>query len=111
MSTTGSASNQLNFPTTLNFDSYGNLFVVDQNNARIQKFVQLNITNEHSYNQPMFCSNASWDPNAITFSYNVSIPSTGMFIDTNNTIYIADGINGRIQIWLTGSTNPTKILS
>ncbi|CAF1362531.1 unnamed protein product [Adineta ricciae] len=111
-STTGSASNQLNFPTTLNFDSYGNLFVVDQNNARIQKFIQLNITSELSYNQPMFCSNASWDPNAITFSYNVSIPSTGMFIDTNNTIYIADGINGgRVQIWLTGSTNPTKILS
>jgi len=35
----GSVSNQLNYPQSLAFDSLGNLFVVDQNNNRIQKFL------------------------------------------------------------------------
>jgi hypothetical protein len=34
----GSASNQLAGPITLSFDSYGNMFVTDRNNHRIQKF-------------------------------------------------------------------------
>ncbi len=34
----GSAPDQLNGPTTLSFDSYGNIFVVDNLNGRIQKF-------------------------------------------------------------------------
>jgi tripartite motif-containing protein 71 len=35
----GPASNQLNNPETLSFDSYGNIFVTDKYNNRIQKFV------------------------------------------------------------------------
>ncbi|CAF1341570.1 unnamed protein product [Adineta ricciae] len=35
----GSASNQLNGPRTLGFDSYGNIFVSDRSNQRIQKFI------------------------------------------------------------------------
>ena len=35
----GSASDQLAYPMSLSFDSYGNLFVVDKDNHRIQKFV------------------------------------------------------------------------
>jgi DNA-binding beta-propeller fold protein YncE len=37
----GLASNQLNNPFTLRFDSYGNIFVTDSLNNRIQKFVLL----------------------------------------------------------------------
>ena len=36
---TGAASDQLNRPYGMSFDSYGNLFVVDINNNRIQKFL------------------------------------------------------------------------
>jgi hypothetical protein len=35
----GSASNQLSHPETLSFDSYGNIFVTDYNNHRVQKFL------------------------------------------------------------------------
>jgi DNA-binding beta-propeller fold protein YncE len=35
----GSASNQLNHPHSLSFDSYGNIFVLDSHNNRIQKFL------------------------------------------------------------------------
>lgn len=35
----GSQSDQLQFPSTLAFDTHGNLFVIDFYNARIQKFI------------------------------------------------------------------------
>jgi hypothetical protein len=35
----GSASNQLTYPLTLSFDGYGNMFVSDHINDRIQKFI------------------------------------------------------------------------
>jgi hypothetical protein len=35
----GPGSNQLNSPFTLSFDSYGNMFVTDENNNRIQEFI------------------------------------------------------------------------
>jgi hypothetical protein len=38
----GSASNQLINPQSMAFDSYGNIYVTDQNNHRIQKFVKVN---------------------------------------------------------------------
>ena len=38
----GSASNQLNTPITLSFDSYGNMFVTDCGNNRIEKFILTN---------------------------------------------------------------------
>lgn len=40
--TNGSASDQLVLPTALSFDSYGNLFVADTYNQRIQKFLLIN---------------------------------------------------------------------
>ena len=39
----GSASNQLSGPINMAFDRHGNIFVVDQNNHRIQKFPLLDI--------------------------------------------------------------------
>ena len=36
--TSGSAPNELNIPVSMSFDRDGNLFVVDQGNARIQQF-------------------------------------------------------------------------
>jgi streptogramin lyase len=40
----GSASNQLNSSRTLSFDSYGNIFVTDWSNRRIEKFIFLDNT-------------------------------------------------------------------
>jgi hypothetical protein len=37
----GSQSNQLYFPITLSFDSFGNMFVTDLSNHRVQKFEYL----------------------------------------------------------------------
>ena len=44
----GTASNQLNIPRGISFDSYGNLFVVDGGNKRVQKFLlQTNSCGKH----------------------------------------------------------------
>ncbi|CAF4136055.1 unnamed protein product, partial [Adineta steineri] len=62
-----------------------------------------------SYNQPKLCANATWNQTAITFA-NITTVGTqpvGMFINTDNSVYVADQANGRIQVWLNGSTTLT----
>ncbi|CAF4245949.1 unnamed protein product, partial [Adineta steineri] len=66
-----------------------------------------------SYNQPKLCANATWNQNATTFATStlVGINPLGIFIDTNNTVYVADRADNRIVIWLNGSTTPTRNIS
>ncbi|CAF1609890.1 unnamed protein product, partial [Adineta ricciae] len=110
--TAGSNTNQLYYPKSMSFDSYGNIFVTDTSNSRIQKFIRLNNSRVPSYNQPKFCSDASWNPNATTFANatNGAIgPSPyGIFITINNTIYVADQSKYRIQTWSNGSATPSQ---
>lgn len=40
----GASSSQLSFPQSMAFDSYGNLYVTDRNNSRVQKFDRQNTT-------------------------------------------------------------------
>jgi hypothetical protein len=35
----------------------------------------------------------------------------GLFVSTNNTLYVADRQNSRIQVWLQGSVNPDNTIS
>ncbi len=35
----------------------------------------------------------------------------GIFVDTNNTVYVADRTDHRIQIWANDSVNPTNTIS
>jgi sugar lactone lactonase YvrE len=65
------------------------------------------------YNQPKFCPNASWNANAITFASisEVGQYPRGIFVDTNNTVYVADATNNRVQVWFNESINPTKTIS
>lgn len=63
-----------------------------------------------SYNQPRLKADATWSANAITFSAVGRNPS-GIFVNINNDIFVADRGNNRILVWLNGSTNLTKIIS
>ncbi|CAF4268752.1 unnamed protein product, partial [Adineta steineri] len=69
----GSAPSQLYYPGTLRFDSYGNLFVADRSNSRVQKFILASNSCSISYNQPTFCFNALWYSNASTFAPSTTI--------------------------------------
>ncbi|UJR06685.1 hypothetical protein I4U23_010971 [Adineta vaga] len=66
-----------------------------------------------SYNQPKFYSNVTWNPNATTLANVSKVGSApfGIFINTNNTIFVTDTMNSRVQIWMNNSINPTKTLS
>jgi hypothetical protein len=66
-----------------------------------------------SYNQLQFCASATWNTDAITFADStiVGINPYGVFVDTNNTIYVADRSDNDVQIWLKGSTTPTSSFS
>jgi hypothetical protein len=35
----------------------------------------------------------------------------GIFVNSNNTVYVADWKNGRIQIWMNDTTNPTRTIT
>ena len=65
-----------------------------------------------SINQPKFCANASWGQIATTFA-NSSVVGTqpiALFVNTNNTVFVARQDNGQILIWRNASVNPTTTL-
>jgi hypothetical protein len=66
-----------------------------------------------SYNQPNFNAYASWSANGITIadSSTVGVNPVGIFVNTNNTIYVADRANSQIQVWFNNSINPTQTIS
>ncbi|CAF3892066.1 unnamed protein product [Adineta steineri] len=108
----GSQSSQLNKPVSLGFDRSGNIFVTDQSNHRIQKFLLMKDSFALSFNQPKFCPTATWKSNGITFA-NRSIVGQNplaIFVSTNNTIYVSNKENNTILMWEEESANPTKII-
>lgn len=64
-------------------------------------------------NRPKLCSNATWNALAETFSTRPTNGRSprGLFINTNNSIYIADRTNHTIKVWLTQQSNPVSIIS
>ncbi|CAF4057558.1 unnamed protein product, partial [Adineta steineri] len=114
-SISGSASNQLSSPSTLSFDSYGNIYVTDQgSNNRVQKFLSIpNTTYPLSFNQPNLCPSTTWYTNAVTFanSSTAGYSVYGVFVSINNTVYVANQQTNTIVVWFEGSINPDKIIS
>ncbi|CAF4210931.1 unnamed protein product, partial [Adineta steineri] len=109
----GSASNQLHNPTTLSFDSYGNMFVADNYNSRIQKFYIISNIYGTTINQPNLCPSTTWYTNAITFASSSTTGTNvwGIFVGIDNTVYVANQQTNKIVVWFEGSINPDKILS
>ncbi|CAF4189689.1 unnamed protein product, partial [Adineta steineri] len=109
-SVAGSAPSQLNTPGTLRFDSYGNLFVADRFNNRVLKFILASNSCSLSYNEPTFCSNATWSVNAITFASASTIGALpyGIFINGINTVYVPNRVNNTILTWPQGSNTSTS---
>jgi hypothetical protein len=66
-----------------------------------------------SYNQPKIYPNLTWDQCATTFASRSIIGGRphGIFIDYNDTIYVADHSNGRILVWSKESIHPTRNLT
>ncbi|CAF1279375.1 unnamed protein product [Adineta ricciae] len=91
-------TNQLSSPHSLAFDSHGSLYVCDWGNHRVHKFELLN--SPAAYNQPKIVANQTWDQcgNTIINGTALKFYPLGMFIDSNDTIYVADTNNKYIRI-------------
>ena len=65
-----------------------------------------------SFNQPRFCPSVSWYPNATTSADNATLGSStsGLFVNTNNTVYMASMTLKQILIWLEGNTSISSTL-
>jgi sugar lactone lactonase YvrE len=66
-----------------------------------------------SYNQPKLSPWTTWKPNAITFADNQTVggQTYGLFVDINDTVYVAARSLNQIQVWVEGSTTPVRNIS
>ena len=79
-----------------------------------RKYFYLFVVLTLSYNQPRFCLNTIWNSNATTFANErfVGRFPSGIFVNSNNSIYIPNRDTGEIHIWLNENhLNPTKTIS
>ena len=58
-----------------------------------------------SFRQPKFCPSASWASTAVTLANitTVGVSPYGIFVNTNNNVYVPTYQGGTILIWLAGS--------
>ena len=63
--------------------------------------------------KPTIHPNATWSTCAVTIIDNNTISSAphGIFIDSNDTVYVADHSSSQILIWANTSTDPGRILT
>jgi hypothetical protein len=66
-----------------------------------------------SYNQPKICPNATWDENGITLVNKSFVDDTarGIFVDSNDMLYVSVHSKNQILIWSENSTNPVENIS
>ena len=66
-----------------------------------------------SYNQPTFDRCASWNPNGTTFANATVVGQNpyGLFVSSDNNVYVPGFRNGATYIWLQGGTLITTTIS
>ncbi|CAF1450252.1 unnamed protein product, partial [Rotaria sordida] len=106
----GGQSNQLSLPIGLSFDRQGNLYVADEYNHRVQKFtIEVPLRASSVDIHP----NAKWAKNGLIVAggngegngLNQLNYSYGLYVDDDQTIYVADTWNHRIVEWKYGATS------
>jgi hypothetical protein len=63
-----------------------------------------------SFNQPTLCANATWNPDATTFTDRQMVGSNPwtLFVSVNNSVYVIVYTRNRIEIWLEESEIPAR---
>ncbi len=98
---TGTAGNQFAYPWGIFVDLSGNLFVVDQQNNRVQEFPSGSTS---ATNGVTVAGGLNWGNGA-----NQLANPIGIFVDGNNNMFISDNGNSRIQEWPVGAPNGKTI--
>jgi hypothetical protein len=100
VATPGTTANRLNIAYGLALDSSNTLYIADNNNNRIQKWLNGSVSGTTVAGQASGISgtNASFLQN----------PS-GLAVDSSGNVYVADSFNQRMQLWLNGASSGTTI--
>ena len=96
----GNASNKLNCPRGFSIDWSNTLYIADQYNHRIQKYLK-----DASYGETVAGDATGMHGNA---SNRLSHPCD-VIVGSNSEIYIADAFNHRVQLWNQNAMNGTTI--
>ncbi|CAF1550639.1 unnamed protein product [Adineta ricciae] len=100
----------ISFPSSISFDSFGNIFIADFINQRIRKFQLENLCG-FPLNIPRFCSKPVWNRNGITFTDQsiIGLNPSSIFIDQKNSIYSLNQEKKQILIWNESNIESTRI--
>jgi len=88
----GSGANQLAAPDDVQVDAAGNVYVLDGNNSRVQKWAPGASTGV-----------TVAGGNGLGSAANQLFLPQGFFVDKNGNVYVADLFNNRIQKWAPGA--------
>ena len=97
---TGTAANQLDHPFSVVLDSSNALYIADQTNNRIQKWIVGAASGTTIAGQ----SGGGWG----TTSSDFDLPSA-IVLDSNNNFYVADTLNNRIQYWMNAASSGSTV--
>jgi sugar lactone lactonase YvrE len=97
----GSTSITLKQPSTLTFDNNGFLYVSDTNNNRVQRYPP------NSLNGTMVAGQGGGGSNALNDLKNPS----GIDVDNDSNLYIADAGNNRLVVWAPNATTGTILIN
>ncbi len=103
----GVTANSLLGPTGLALDSSNGLYVADSGNNRVLYFPSGTTTPTRVYGQLGSFTNSIVDPRNVTAD-TLNNP-TGLALDKNNGLYIADSSNNRVLYFPSGTIVPTKV--
>ncbi|CAF3775694.1 unnamed protein product [Rotaria sordida] len=96
----GRANNQLNTPYDAVVDYSYTLYVVDQGNNRVQKYMR---------NNSVGTTIAGLENGTAGSSSNQLNSPANVLVDFNGNLYITDILNNRVQYWPNGSSTGTTI--
>ncbi|CAM4949974.1 unnamed protein product [Rotaria socialis] len=91
----GTTPNKLNKPQGLSIDSNGTLYIADQNNCRVQKWLSGASNGTTVAGQSNGASGSG--PSLLQAPESV-------VVDSNRNIYVVDSLNHRVQLWSYGAS-------
>lgn len=91
----GTFADSLSYPAAIRFDNNGAMYIVDTENCRVVKWIVGStagiVVAGQSSGQPGNTSTDLFSP-------------SNLAIDQNNTLYITDTLNHRVQMWSNGAS-------
>lgn len=103
----GISADSLNAPVGTALDANGNLYIADRQNNRVLVYPPGSTTATKVFGQ--FGSFTTNTANNGGVSANSLSAPTGITIDTNGNVYIADSANHRVLYYPTGTTTATRV--